>query len=402
MLKFTPLEYLKIDIANAFGKDKLTWGERLQWYEDNKNNLDFTKADEPARACAGIDALEKTLRGEPTGFMCAMDATISGVQLLSIMLGSRVGCILTNAIHSGERVDGYTYIYEMTKQYAPNLESLTRQNIKDAVMQYFYGGSKTAKDMFGEEGFMIFELVLSEIVPDLVKLRNLLLDLWNPNVKEYHWTLPDNFHVNMLVEKTNYYSFKLFDEEYSFGITENAPVKKGDMGSKALGANITHSVDGFILREMCARCMYNQEHIDELRKVQHSKPNMLNLNKNTLKDYKTITNLLELGKQSGYYSVRILDYLNKDNISLVPQDILDHLLDSLPKRRFDMMTIHDCFFAHANYIHDVREQYRNCLVDLSKSNLLEYILKQVLNKKININKPEDLTNEIAQEEYAIC
>ena len=55
MERYNPIEYIKMDIASAFGQDKLVWKDRLAWYEANKDKLDFTKADEQARAFAGIE-----------------------------------------------------------------------------------------------------------------------------------------------------------------------------------------------------------------------------------------------------------------------------------------------------------------------------------------------------------
>ena len=399
MEHYSPIEYIKMDIASAFGKDKLVWKDRLQWYEDNKNNLDFTKADEPARACAGIEALRLAEANQPVGFMCAMDATYSGLQMYGILLGCRNACLLTNAINSGRRVDGYTELYNLVKSICPNCDDLTRQAIKDAIMQYFYGGTKTAKETLGESGYNGLITIAEEYLPECNFMRNYLLDNWDPTVKEHNWIMPDNFHVNVPVIATEYFNFTYKGKDFFFGAKRAQPKENG----KSLGANIMHSVDGFILREMVARCMYNQAKIDKLRKVQYSKTKVTNLSENTLKDYKAITDLLELGKKSGFYSTRILDYVNENNYSLVPEEILRDILNRLPEKRFDMMTVHDCFFCHPNYVQDMREQYRNCLVDLSKSNLMDFIFHQIFpNVNGSVGKTEDLTNEIAQEEYAIC
>lgn len=399
MERYTPLEYIKMDIASAFGKDKLVWKDRLAWYEANKDNLDFTKADEPARARAGMDALEKAYKGIATGFMCAMDATYSGLQMYGILLGCRNACLLTNAINSGRRVDGYTELYNLVKKICPNVTGLTRQDIKDAIMQYFYGGTKTAKETLGETGYKALEQVVEEYLYEPYFIRNYLLDNWDSTAEEYSWVLPDNFHVVAEVMDTEYFSFTFKEEKYTFAHKVKQPTNNG----KFLGANLVHSVDGFILREMVARCMYNQNKIDKLRKVQYSKTKVANLSENTLKDYKTISDLLELGKKSGFYSTRILDYVNENNYSMVPEEILRDILNRLPEKRFDMMTVHDCFFCHPNYVQDMREQYRNCLVDLSKSNLMDFIFHQIFpNVNGSVGKTEDLTNEIAQEEYAIC
>ena len=80
MQKFTPLEYIKIDIANSFGKDKLDWNDRISWFEDNKNQLNklVDEADAPAQMYAGVMAYNDALKGIPSGYLVGMDQTCSG------------------------------------------------------------------------------------------------------------------------------------------------------------------------------------------------------------------------------------------------------------------------------------------------------------------------------------
>lgn len=80
MKNYTPLSYLKIDIANSYGLDKKTFEERIQWFDDNKDNLRqlCKEADEPAQMYAGVLAYEDTCKGIPTGHLVGLDATCSG------------------------------------------------------------------------------------------------------------------------------------------------------------------------------------------------------------------------------------------------------------------------------------------------------------------------------------
>ena len=36
---FTPLQYLKIDVANSFGLDRKDWDERLAWFDQHEAQL---------------------------------------------------------------------------------------------------------------------------------------------------------------------------------------------------------------------------------------------------------------------------------------------------------------------------------------------------------------------------
>ena len=89
---FTGIEYLKIDIANNCGKDKLTFKERIDWFNTNIKSiinkdttnqeiLEFIKEinpEEPELTFAGIQAYINYLNNVSSGYMISFDATASG------------------------------------------------------------------------------------------------------------------------------------------------------------------------------------------------------------------------------------------------------------------------------------------------------------------------------------
>ena len=89
---FTGIEYLLIDIANNCGKDKLTFKERIDWFNTNIENkvtkdssnqelLDLIKEIEPEEielTFAGLQAYIKYLNNVSSGYMISFDATASG------------------------------------------------------------------------------------------------------------------------------------------------------------------------------------------------------------------------------------------------------------------------------------------------------------------------------------
>jgi len=114
MQTFTPIEYLKIDIATNFGLDKANWDERISWFDANEQNLEklMPDAEEPALYFAGIKAYEKASRGLPTGYPISLDATSSGAQILTVLIGCESSARHCNVIDTGKRQDLYTNIYQ--------------------------------------------------------------------------------------------------------------------------------------------------------------------------------------------------------------------------------------------------------------------------------------------------
>lgn len=72
MLTYNPQKWLQIALANAFGKDKLSFDERIDWASDDRF-LDPADAEEPAYAYAIKSAYEGNDR-----IRVHLDATASG------------------------------------------------------------------------------------------------------------------------------------------------------------------------------------------------------------------------------------------------------------------------------------------------------------------------------------
>ena len=129
MQTFTGIEYLKIDIANNCGKDKLKFQERVEWFNTNIENrvtkdstnqelLDLIKEIEPEETeltFVGLQAYIKFLNNEPSGYMVSFDATASGIQIMSAITTDVKGMLLSNLIDDN-RHDGYTEVYQLLQE----------------------------------------------------------------------------------------------------------------------------------------------------------------------------------------------------------------------------------------------------------------------------------------------
>lgn len=107
-------------------------------------------------------------------------------------------------------------------------------------------------------------------------------------------------------------------------------------------------------------------------------------------------------EKSGFLSTRIFDYLDTETITLVDTDVILAMLNTMPKKPFPVMTVHDCFRCHPNYGNDLRRQYNQILSDIAKSDLLGFILSQVLGQEFSAGKLDDsLWQDILETDYAL-
>nr|DAT32289.1 MAG TPA: DNA directed RNA polymerase [Caudoviricetes sp.] len=142
--------WLKVDIANAFGLDKLTWDERVVFVDNNIDAmlLDIDgwseKADEPLLAKSALLAYKDSLATGKSSHIVRLDATTSGPQLMSVMTRDVAGMERFNVIGSSVRRDFYTEvataIYDQTRDSKlwgsnPDFKKI-RKNIKRSIMTF--------------------------------------------------------------------------------------------------------------------------------------------------------------------------------------------------------------------------------------------------------------------------
>jgi len=117
MQKFTPLQYIAIATANAYGLDKETWQTRLDWFDANidpeniitlADKLDEAK--EPILMEKAINAFNDALDRKPTGFLANFDATASGLQIMACLIGCHNTARAVNLIDTGNRENAYAII----------------------------------------------------------------------------------------------------------------------------------------------------------------------------------------------------------------------------------------------------------------------------------------------------
>ena len=152
---FTGFEYLLIDLANAFGHDKLLFPERIQWARDNMDNLEALadQAETKPLYVKALLAIRKAQAGQPTGHMVGVDGCCSGIQVMSVLTGCVEGAKSTGLIIPNHRADAYTATTTIMNEILGVGAGVTvsRKDAKQSLMTSFYGSKKTPKDVFGED-----------------------------------------------------------------------------------------------------------------------------------------------------------------------------------------------------------------------------------------------------------
>lgn len=404
--EFSPKQYLQIDIANNFGLDKKNWNERLAWFNEHEPVLEnmLSQADEPALYFAGVQAWRAVQDGEAIGYPISLDATCSGMQILAAITGDRSAGQLCNVLDFTEegvaqRRDGYTVIYDYMQNKLGNAGRISRDDAKQAVMTSLYGSQAVPKEVFGT-GMVLstFYRTMMELAPAAWELNETFLKIWDSSRDLYSWVLPDNGHIHVKVIGQVSTRVHFLDEPYDVITKKQMPIEEG----RSLGANVTHSLDGMIVREMTRRCSYNPRMIAKIKHI------IANIDDTILTEEPKgeNANMTEIlwghYMASGYLSARILDYIDEVTIHLVDVNAIQELINSLPAKPFQVISVHDCFRCLPNYGNDLRRQYNRQLYLLAKSNILSFLFTQLMGHDVKIGKLDPtMVDGILESNYAL-
>jgi len=397
---FTGREYLKIDIASNFGLDKKTWAERLSWFDQHELGLEdmIQQAKEPALYYAGVKAWRDVQKGKPIGYMISLDGTASGLQLLAALTGDRLAAQLCNVVDTGNRENAYWGIYQEMLNRTGGTANVTAEQTKMAVMTALYGSTAMPRKVFGEGALLdTFYQTMTDLAPGAWELNEAFLTMWNPDALSHDWILPDNFHVHVKVMSRVVDTVHFMDVPYEVPYKVNAPTE----GGRSLGANTIHSVDGMIVREMSRRCDYDPAQIANVRAALSSHGAASDRRIDRPKDI-LLGKLWDHYRASGYLSARILDVIDEQNVGLIDADVVLELINSLPEKPFKVISVHDCFRCLPHYGNDLRRQYVNQLSSIAKSDLLSYLVSQIVGRAITVSKiDETLWKIIPEANYAL-
>lgn len=416
MKKFTGYEWLLIDAANQYGHDKKTFEERIQWtqsmldqgpgYIELKTPLAETK---PLFAKA-VMAIRKAQQGIPTGHMVGVDACCSGIQVMSVLTGCVNGARATGLIDPEVRADAYASVTAEMNTILGGSFTVPREDAKDATMTSFYGSKKRPKEIFGEDTpeLNAFYQAATIVAPGAWELLQDLLASWQPYALQHAWKLPDGFDARVKVmakREVRIEVDELAHATFTYEFFENTGSRTGLSNV----ANLTHSMDAFILREMHRRCNYDRDVMEAA--AAYIEMELINRTLGGQRQTEPCEG------QMGYYvdqyqrstlaSAVILPHLRVDNVIKLSQEHLEALAvmvnAMLERPSFELVTVHDEFKAHANNIDHVRWNYKEILAEIADSNVLDDLLSQIHGRPGTFNKLSfNLGDQIRKSNYGLC
>ena len=416
--RYTGYEYILIDIANQYGKDKLIFEQRIQWTRDNLLGLELLadEADCKPLYLKAVMALRKAQQGIPSGHRVGLDAVCSGTQIMAVLTGCMAGADATGLVDPNRRADAYTQCTEVMKSLLGNAFALDRKDIKRAFMTSFFGSKRVPKVLFGEATPELgaFYQALETIAPGPWALMEVLLNSWQGGAKCHDWKLPDGFdaHIPVMIDKDCTIEVDELDgSTFTMYYKVNGGLPNGHMKAKSNAANVVHSVDGMIVREMHRRCNYNRGVMEYVASCIEAEQVRRMLGGVRDKDYIDVSGKLgyymEQYRRSGMPCAVILphiDSLNVQGLETKHLKALSRMVNGmLEHKSFELVTVHDEFSAHPNNLNWVRQHYIDILAELADAEVLSDILSQIHGKKGHYPKlSKNLSASIRASSYAIC
>lgn len=415
MVHYSGWQYLLIDAANNFGQDldKKLFEERIQWATDNLANLeamaDQAKAKTRPLFIKAVMAIRKAQQGLPTGHLVGLDACCSGIQVMSAMTGCVAGAESTGMINPNERADAYSKTtVEMGVILGADVD-VERDDAKTALMTSYYGSKAQPKNIFGEKTPELdaFYQAAMTIAPGGWELLQDLLASWQPYALVHAWKLPDGFDARVKVMKKKEARIEVDELDhatFTYEFYENEGTKTGLSNV----ANITHSMDAWVLRSMHRRCNYDKEiAVKAWNAIQVELMGRGTTQRDGM-DYSDAKVMYYIAQyeRSTLADAVILPYINEDSVQALSTEhleALDRILAGmLQYEPFELVTVHDEFRSHANNCNWVRWQYREIMAEIADSNVLDDLLSQLHGYPGTFNKLSfNLGDQIRKSAYAL-
>ena len=158
-------------------------------------------------------------------------------------------------------------------------------------------------------------------------------------------------------------------------------------------------IDGMLVREITRRCDYDPEQITKIKRWVNECRGGTSRSR---EEDKMVMRLADLHRESGFLSARVLEYVDPANMGHLEPGALLSLVQSLPAKPFQVLSVHDCFRVLPNYGNDLRRQYNRLLAEVAQSDLLSFLVSQIVKRRITVSKIDpDLHVDILDANYSL-
>lgn len=423
MKEYTGFEYLLIDAAAQYGHDKWTFEKRIDWARENIDKLEELGNQqknwkEKPLYLKAVQAIRAAQKKEPIGHMVGLDASASGIQVMSCLVGCIQGATSTGLVDPDVRADIYTTVNQEMNQIlsAQGLSvNVNRNDSKKALMTSFYGSKARPKELFGEDTpeLEAFYQAAEKVAPGAWCLLQVLMACWNPETLAHRWQLPDGFDAVVKVitkvtaedRRSRIEVDELDHASFTYVYTINEKQARGT----SLPANVTHSVDAYVLRSVHRRCNYKPEVLtwiaEEIAseidlRASRGMPEIQGEVPEKLAYY------MRLWEETQIPDAVIFEHLigHADKLNQKHLEQLNRLAqEMLAWKPFPIVTIHDEFRCHPNNANQMRKHYRSVMADLAEGDALSYILRTLTSSQGSYPKMSThLPDLIRKSAYGIC
>lgn len=406
MERFTGREYLMIAIANHYGNgvDKLQFRDRIEWVDMHETTLEEIEYDAKDfyQFAAAVMAYRKGQGAEATGYLVGMDSTASGLQMLSVLTGCKVGAENTG-VTGTKRKNIYDYCTIIMNNILDSDNEYDTADVKAALMCMFYGSIQEPINAFGDDTpeLYAFYQAAGIVAPGAYQLLPLISSLQDPEALAYRCDYPDGFVANYKVK--NKLNSKIEIDTlnphitFTYRCTHNIAMDE----IRFLPAWIAHGSDGYVARELVSRCNYD---VNQLKEAERLLTKRLNQDIEVMSI--SYTYIEKMWRKHSCISMEGIEFVNLQSMSRLSEEYCKELLSlvqtTLARPSFEVITIFDEFKALPNYMNEVRQTYIDILAEIADSTLLQANLTDINKSSVEVVKlSSNLSGLIKQAEYPL-
>jgi hypothetical protein len=245
-----------------------------------------------------------------------------------------------------------------------------REDLKKPVMTSFYGSIAEPKMIFGEGEDLdaYYEMLARELTGAYGLLRD-IQSCWQSGEPYHRWEMFDGHTVYIPVTQEVDSKIEI-DTLDGMSFTHRHKIIQGTDTGISLAANLTHSVDAYVVREMGRRASYNLFRVEQLAKIFSKVMGKVDLDAPCPMD---ITRVISTD--------RIYNLMSKESYNEYTEGELHHinyrLHSMLRYNPYKVLPIHDSFAQHPNFCNATRHNYASILTEIACTDSFQYLVRQI-------------------------